>query len=95
MRTSSRHRLSGVTVAALLTAATCVVGVTAAGDMAQAGPSFKKVGGWGKQGSGNGQFRANAYGLATDKAGNVYIADTDNFRVQMFSSKGAFRPSRL
>ena len=26
-----------------------------------------------------------------DKAGNVYIADTDNFRVQMFSSKGAFK----
>lgn len=81
-------RRCGAAVAALLVAATCVVGATAAG---QAGPAFKKVGGWGKQGTANGQFRANAYGLATDKAGSVYVADTDNFRVQMFSASGAFR----
>jgi sugar lactone lactonase YvrE len=67
-----------------------VVGATAAG---QAGPAFKKVGGWGKVGAANGQFRANAYGLATDKAGSVYVADTDNFRIQVFSSTGAFRRS--
>jgi sugar lactone lactonase YvrE len=74
----------------LLTAATCVVGATAAG---QAGPTFKPAGKWGRIGTANGQFRANAYGLATDKAGNVYVADTDNFRIQVFSATGAFRRS--
>ena len=87
--TVGKRRCSAA-VAALLVAATCVVGATAAG---QAGPAFKKVGGWGKQGTANGQFRANAYGLATDKAGSVYVADTDSFRVQTFSASGAFRRS--
>jgi DNA-binding beta-propeller fold protein YncE len=48
------------------------------------------VGGWGKDGTGNGQFSSNAVGITTDKAGNVYVADTDNNRVQVFSPKGAF-----
>ena len=84
------RRRHGVAIAALLVAATCVVGATAAG---QAGPSFKKAGGWGKSGKANGQFLANAYGLATSKSGDVYVADTDNFRVQVFSASGAFKRS--
>ena len=80
----------GSTAIALLVAATCVVGATAAG---QAGPTFKNAGGWGKQGTANGQFRANAYGLATSKSGDVYVADTDNFRVQVFSASGAYKRS--
>jgi sugar lactone lactonase YvrE len=84
------RRRHGVAIAALLVAATCVVGAMAAG---QAGPSFKKAGGWGKSGKANGQFMANAYGLATSKSGDVYVADTDNFRVQVFSASGAFKRS--
>lgn len=81
-------RRIGPMAAALLLAVTCVVGATAAG---QAGPAFKKAGGWGKVGTANGQFRANAYGLATSRSGDVYVADTDNFRVQVFSASGAFK----
>jgi sugar lactone lactonase YvrE len=91
MRTTTDAPRRAVAAAALVIAATCVVGVTAAGNLAQAGPSFKKVGSWGKQGTGNGQFGSNAFGLATDKAGNVYVADSDNHRIQMFSSKGGFK----
>ena len=74
-------------VAALLVTATCVVGASAAG---QAGPAYKKVGGWGKTGTANGQFGSNAFGLAVDKSGNVYVADTDNHRIQVFSAGGGF-----
>lgn len=81
------RRRYGTAVAAFLVAATCVVGATAAG---QAGPTFKKVGGWGKQGAANGQFRSNAYGLAVDRSGNVYVADSDNHRIQVFSAGGGF-----
>lgn len=57
----------------------------------QAGPGYKKIGGWGKVGTANGQFGNNAFGLAVDSAGNVYVADSDNHRVQMFSATGGFR----
>ena len=87
-RVGRRH--GGLAPAMLLVAATCVVGAIAAG---QAGPTFKKAGGWGKVGTANGQFRGNAYGLATSKSGDVYVADTDNFRVQVFSASGAFKRS--
>lgn len=85
---SVRGRRGGTVLAVLLVAATCVVGATAAG---QAGPAFKKVGGWGKTGTANGQFQSNAYGLAVDRSGAVYVADSDNHRVQVFSATGAFR----
>ena len=62
---------------------------TAGQQAATAGQGYKVVGKWGKAGSGNGQF-ANANGIAVDKAGNVYVADSDNHRIQVFSAKGAF-----
>jgi DNA-binding beta-propeller fold protein YncE len=89
-RGSISGRRGGTALAALVVAATCAVGATAAG---QAGPSFKKAGGWGKIGKGNGQFLANAFGLAVGKSGDVYVADSDNHRVQVFSASGAFRRS--
>ena len=76
-------------ITALVVSATVVAGATAAEQAATAGGSYKLVGKWGKGGSANGQFN-NAFGLATDKAGNLYVADTDNNRVQVFSAKGAF-----
>ena len=48
------------------------------------------VGHWGKRGKGNGS-PGQRDGLATDKAGNVYVADFDGDRIQIFSSKGAFQ----
>ncbi|MFF5993843.1 S-layer homology domain-containing protein [Lysinibacillus sp. KU-BSD001] len=37
----------------------------------------------------NGQFRE-PYGIAVDAGGNVYIADTNNHRIQKFTSDGTF-----
>ena len=62
---------------------------TAGQQAATAGQGYKVVGKWGKAGRGNGQF-ANANGIAVDKAGNVYVADSDNHRIQVFSAQGAF-----
>jgi tripartite motif-containing protein 71 len=44
---------------------------------------------WGSQGSGNGQFNW-AYGIAVDAAGNVYVADGSNNRVQIFDNNGNY-----
>ena len=48
------------------------------------------VGKIGKEGTGNGQF-SNVTGLDTDSQGNVYVADGNLHRAQVFSSKGAFK----
>jgi sugar lactone lactonase YvrE len=80
-------------VATLVLGAAFAVGATAALERATAGPTYKKVGSWGKNGTGNGQFRANAFGIAVARSGDVYVADTDNRRVQVFSAKGAFKRS--
>ncbi len=44
---------------------------------------------WGSNGSADGQFYQ-AYGLGVDSAGNVYVADNYNSRVQKFTSDGTF-----
>jgi sugar lactone lactonase YvrE len=77
--------------AALAAGATLVAGATAGSQAQTAGATYKQVGKWGKAGTGNGQFRSNAYGLATAKNGDVFVADTDNFRIQRFSASGAFK----
>ncbi|NOT35464.1 MAG: hypothetical protein HOP12_15065 [Candidatus Eisenbacteria bacterium] len=40
---------------------------------------------WGSAGSGNGQFNQ-PHGLATDAAGNVFVADNQNQRMQRFGA---------
>jgi sugar lactone lactonase YvrE len=52
---------------------------------------------WGANGSGSGQFggqhatdQAPADGLAFDAAGNLYVADTYNNRIQVFKTDGTF-----
>ncbi len=73
----------------LVAFAMSAVGATAGQQRAEAGPSFKVVGKWGSNGTGNGQFRS-ILGVTTDSSGLVYIADQDNYRVQVFTAKGGF-----
>jgi sugar lactone lactonase YvrE len=44
---------------------------------------------FGKEGSGNGQFKE-PNGIATDSAGNIWVVDTGNNRVQEFNEKGEY-----
>ena len=44
---------------------------------------------WGSSGTGDGQFNA-PLGVATDGNGNVYVADTNNNRIQKFDASGTF-----
>ena len=46
--------------------------------------------GWGTSGSGSGQFLNGAGGVAVDSAGNVYVTDLGNHRVEKFTSGGTF-----
>jgi sugar lactone lactonase YvrE len=72
--------------------AICTAAATATDRLAQAdGLPYKVVGKIGKEGKANGQFSANAYGLDTDKAGDVYVADSGNLRIQAVSANGAFK----
>lgn len=61
-----------------------------AGSNATGGSGYKQVKAWGKVGTGTGQFSGTG-GLAVDAGGNVYVADRDNNRVQVFSAGGSFR----
>ena len=85
-----RRSLPLVLAAALVVAVVCVGAATAGSQAVQATSGYKPAGGWGKTGIGNGQFASNGGGIAVDKAGNVYVADSDNARVEVFSAKGAF-----
>ncbi|MDQ1281513.1 MAG: hypothetical protein QG670_2778 [Thermoproteota archaeon] len=42
---------------------------------------------WGEPGDGSGQFRL-PHSLAVDKEGRVYVADRENYRIQVFNSEG-------
>jgi uncharacterized protein (TIGR03663 family) len=44
---------------------------------------------WGSQGKGNGQLQ-DPRGITVDEAGNVYVADSGNNRIQVFDSSGQF-----
>ena len=44
---------------------------------------------WGTPGSSDGQFLGPS-GVATDAAGNVYVADQKNYRIQKFTNDGTY-----
>src|SRR5262245_4893398 len=45
---------------------------------------------WGNTGSGQGQFKG-IRGIASDSAGNIYVADAGNNRIQVFDGEGTFK----
>ncbi len=45
---------------------------------------------WGQTGSAQGQFNQ-IRGMASDAAGNLYVADAGNHRIQVFDGEGAFK----
>ncbi|WP_211530771.1 PKD domain-containing protein [Methanocalculus chunghsingensis] len=47
------------------------------------------IGSFGTSGSGDGEFLT-PIGIAVDIQGNIYVADTDNHRIQMFDGYGSF-----
>jgi DNA-binding beta-propeller fold protein YncE len=49
----------------------------------------KYLGGWGRLGGGPGEF-SRAEGLGIDAAGRIYVADSCNHRIQVFSGEGQF-----
>jgi len=74
-------------ITTLAASAALVAGATAA---SQAGGGYKILGKFGQTGTGNGQFATASNGIAIDGAGVLYIADTDNNRVQVLSKTGKF-----
>lgn len=45
---------------------------------------------WGREGSGPGQFRLANGGIAVDERGRVYVVDSGNGRIQVFTGTGRF-----
>jgi hypothetical protein len=76
------------TAIAALVAALGVLAV--ASTAAWAGTRYGQVGGFGKEGAGNGEF-ATPVGVAVDQSsGDVYVVDSANARVQKFEAGGAY-----
>jgi len=80
---SARSKHGGRLLPAAL-ATLCALAVTLLAP-APAGASFGFLDTWGSPGSGPGEFNSPS-GIVADSAGNVYVADTFNNRVQVFDA---------
>jgi len=67
----------------------CLAGATVAAPPLARTAGYVYVTQWGSFGGSNGQF-SSPYGVATDAAGNVYVADQFNHRIQKFTSTGTY-----
>ncbi len=74
-------------ISIVLAIAALAAGVLAAS--ASAFPNFVYSSSFGSSGTGNGQFEIPS-AIATDSSGNVWVADTENDRIQKFNSKGEY-----
>jgi len=72
---------------AMATAIGTIAAILLAPGVAAATPQL--LGSWGGSGSGPGQFDE-PFGIATGPDGSVYVADTENHRVQQFTAAGEF-----
>ena len=88
---TSRNRETGILALALA----CLFSVTPAFSDSTStlkklrNPLFRFVMAFGSPGVGSGQLN-NPSGIAVDQMGNIYVADTDNDRIQRFSPRGIF-----
>ena len=74
----------------LLCAVLTCAGLAAVAAPVSAAPGYHFSFGWGSgPGSGPAQFNL-PRGIATDPAGNVYVSDLNNNRIQKFSPSGSF-----
>jgi RHS repeat-associated protein len=78
----------GHSLAVLVTATNGAGSVSVTARAPVAAPVFSSS--FGVYGTGNGQLREPEGGLATDAAGNVWVSDTLNNRLEVFTSKGEF-----
>ena len=77
----------------------CASTLTAAPDLGPATPTptstpptgevYTYLTQWGSYGQGNGQF-SYPNGMALDSVGNIYVADTNNYRIEKFASTRAY-----
>ena len=58
--------------------------------VAKFGPDGNFVKSWGQTGQANGQFNR-IRGIQSDAAGNIYVADAGNTRIQVFDGEGNFK----
>ena len=67
----------------------CLILACSAVQTVHAGEAYQFITKWGSFGSGDGQF-AEAAGVAVDPAGNIYVVDLNNARIQKFAPDGRF-----
>jgi CSLREA domain-containing protein len=82
-----RHVSKSANLAHLLFIAMLLLGLIFSPSASAAVGDFLRK--WGSHGTGDGEFDG-LRSLAVDSAGNVYVADTDNHRIQKFDNDGTF-----
>ncbi|WP_172673712.1 hypothetical protein [Methanogenium cariaci] len=69
---------------------TFLLAFSGGGATAQNSGEYAYLTSWETEGSGDGEFDTPFGGVAVDTSGTVYVADTNNHRIQKFTSNGTF-----